>query len=788
MLSRLKDLSTCKLHEEYNHNLEKSIHSFCSVQDAPPYGLPTLDELTTNTHRLSARAQAFQDQTSAALSGIDHHSDILQHTGLLPSITPYTLLQLLSFNLRDSIPTSWVSYIVSFAAVVLEAQRSERMLSHFHAKRMQQLKAEAHLRSNWSQLQHIDWLLVQIDGNFSIRPNQTEVALAMMGSEGSGNRVLQLNMGEGKSSVIVPIVAASVANGDALCRVIVPRAQTKQQLYRLRWTMTDLCNRRIVRLPFNRNTPVDNKAAASLLRLLETSNLKGDIWLAEPEQLLSLSLLGLDKTMRRREKNNGGDTLIKIQQWLHENTRDILDESDDVLHTRQQVIYTMGEQNDLDAAPRRWEVTQNLLSLLTTYLCEPPPRFDGTFYKGEAHEIAQFPVIRIVSEEGRDLLKTFIQQSVRRNDWAVPPGLTSLAQEFITSTSPSPDTVQKLYSYCTEEDEYVMQTLLILRGLVACDILLHGLKDKRWRVNYGLDLSRTNLAIPFRAKDFPSPRSEFGHPDVTILLTCLSYYYQGLDDNMLNHTLKQLLKSSTPDLTYTSWIQSCWAQVPPDFRSIRGINLEEEGAIRTHLYRFLRYNKAVIDFYLNMSVFPKEAKEFPLKLCTSGWDLASEKPHITTGFSGTNDGRFLLPPSIQQHDRNAQLHTNAKVLSYILLPENQSVISLPNEAKSCQLLDHLMGIPALKRPKVILDVGALILDKSNLEFAKSWLSRYKGLNDIKAAIYFDGSDNLMVVSTDGSTQTLVDSPYADRLDQCLVYLDDAHTRGTDLRLPDMQAV
>jgi hypothetical protein len=30
---------------------------------------------------------------------------------------------------------------------------------------------------------------------------------------------------------------------------------------------------------------------------------------------------------------------------------------------------------------------------------------------------------------------------------------------------------------------------------------------------------------------------------------------------------------------------------------------------------------------------------------------------------------------------------------------------------------------------------------------------------------------------------LVASPYADDLGECLVYLDEAHTRGTDLKMP-----
>jgi hypothetical protein len=36
------------------------------------------------------------------------------------------------------------------------------------------------------------------------------------------------------------------------------------------------------------------------------------------------------------------------------------------------------------------------------------------------------------------------------------------------------------------------------------------------------------MAVPFQAKDVPAERAEFGHPDVAIILTILSYYYSGL--------------------------------------------------------------------------------------------------------------------------------------------------------------------------------------------------------------------------------------------------------------------
>jgi hypothetical protein len=54
---------------------------------------------------------------------------------------------------------------------------------------------------------------------------------------------------------------------------------------------------------------------------------------------------------------------------------------------------------------------------------------------------------------------------------------------------------------------------------------------------------------------------------------------------------------------------------------------------------------------------------------------------------------------------------------------------------------------------------------------------------VRAAVYFDDRNELFVLSRDGFREPLALSPLANQMDQCLVYLDEAHTRGTDLVLP-----
>ena len=50
-------------------------------------------------------------------------------------------------------------------------------------------------------------------------------------------------------------------------------------------------------------------------------------------------------------------------------------------------------------------------------------------------------------------------------------------------------------------------------------------------------------------------------------------------------------------------------------------------------------------------------------------------------------------------------------------------------------------------------------------------------------IFFDDCNELSVLGRDGVTELLMIFPFTKQMDQCLVYLDEAHIRGTDLKLP-----
>ena len=294
----------------------------------------------------------------------------------------------------------------------------------------------------------------------------------------------------------------------------------------------------------------------------------------------------------------------------------------------------------------------------------------------------------------------------------------------------------------------------------------------------------TRLAVPYRAKDSPSLRSEFSHPDVVILLTLLSYYYNGLNNKELELAFEHLQRSDQATSEYQDWVKDSNG-LELAFHQLAGVNLEDPAQCREKVYPCLRYAKSVVDYYLSHIVFPKEMMEFPHKLCASGWDVAETKATITTGFSGTNDSRYVLPLSMTQLD--LQGHTNALVLENLLRPENSVQQIPPRNAGNSSTTDAETLVSAIVSMdlecRVILDVGAQILELNNLDVAKTWLSMRSRDNNVQAAVFCDDNDNLCVVDRNGAVERLRVSPFAARLDLCLVFLDEAHTRGIDLRLP-----
>ncbi|KAG2129503.1 uncharacterized protein EDB93DRAFT_118250 [Suillus bovinus] len=774
-----------KFRLKYADDLDQSRSIYCdekivAVPDSTPYTM----ELLLQYHSL--HSQQFQYSLASilhALSPVSAAENTLYNAGLWPRVTPNFLFTRMASAAGSSLGTAWRAALIRLSQTLLQLQRSRRLLVFAVNKNWVEFFKE--LESEECEVdsqQYPDWLLIQIESQFLARPVQVKVALEMMSPCTGRNTSLQLNMGEGKSYVIVPLVAAALSDGHKLVRVIVLKSLSAQMFQLLVERLSGLAQRRIFYIPFSRALSINSSKVQMYRDLMqECMDAKG-VLVVQPDHILSFQLMAVDRQLSLQTeaaKDMLHTHMLRTQLWLDNHTRDILDESDEILHVRYQLVYTVGFQRSLQGHPERWTTTQQVLSLVAKHaarlISEFPSRSEVS-----TREHGGFPFLRVLHPTAGEALVRWIAEDVINGalgnisfDQASLPVKEAVCRFIVTEhiSNACVSIVEDRYRHTT-----VWPGLLVLRGLLACGILVYALKERRWRVDYGLAPKRTMLAVPFRAKDMPSLRAEFGHPDIAVTLTCLSYYYGGLTLQQLMLCFELLLKQDNPTLEYESWVAGLHS-VPKSLHQLSGINTESTEQLHV-LQQLFESNKAVIDFYLSHVVFPKEAKAFPSKLTCSGWDLAQEKRHLTTGFSGTNDNRYLLPSSMVQHDLDYQRSTNARVLAFLLRPENNCYRPIPSGQKVQHFIDTLVAqIPEVR---VLLDVGAQMLELKNQELAEAWL---RAKLDAQAAVFVNDDDEIVVVSRDGSVEPLVSSPFAQQLDQCVVYLDDAHTRGTDVKLP-----
>ena len=143
-------------------------------------------------------------------------------------------------------------------------------------------------------------LFRQIQGNFLIRRAQAETAMEIMSPRSGENSLMQVNMGEGKSSVIIPITAAALADGKQLVRIVVPKALTVQMFDLLVSRLGWLTNRPIYHLPFSRTPEYDRYRVISLQiddlrKLMSQCMAEHGILLVQPEHVLSLKLTTVEQ-------------------------------------------------------------------------------------------------------------------------------------------------------------------------------------------------------------------------------------------------------------------------------------------------------------------------------------------------------------------------------------------------------------------------------------------------------------------------------------------------------------
>jgi hypothetical protein len=155
----------------------------------------------------------FENMNSLLQKLVQSGDEIAVQIGQSPRISPTFWLGQLNRDRFDCLTQDWKAVVIKYGLAIAELHRARRLValsSHPH-----ELAEELHNRGhqNWSPMDFPETLLLEAESGLLVREVQEEIAKQMRRPPNDANTVMQLNMGEGKSSVIVPIIAAFLAQG-----------------------------------------------------------------------------------------------------------------------------------------------------------------------------------------------------------------------------------------------------------------------------------------------------------------------------------------------------------------------------------------------------------------------------------------------------------------------------------------------------------------------------------------------------------------------------------------------
>jgi Protein of unknown function (DUF3638). len=77
-----------------------------------------------------------------------------------------------------------------------------------------------------------------------------------------------------------------------------------------------------------------------------------------------------------------------------------LDESDEILNVKYQLVYTIGKQSQITCGPLRWQVSQAVLEIAKTHFKDLKAQFgdDSVFYVTNPFFVMAYPKISIFKQ------------------------------------------------------------------------------------------------------------------------------------------------------------------------------------------------------------------------------------------------------------------------------------------------------------------------------------------------------------------------------------------------------
>ncbi len=627
------------------------------------------------------------------------------------------------------------------------------------------------------------FLIIEYLTGFILRKSQLETLAIMLKDP---TQVKQLGMGEGKSSIILPLLLHKLADGQQLAIGILP-----EWLYQIVATDLDknsraLFGQAIFKFEFDRHFPLNQEWLLKQESMLIQAIKNQDALITTKNCMLSFrnKFLELYQELERAE----GEKLASLQANLKIMGRIlhlfatrgavIADEVDGILSIRQELNYALGEAQVLET--NKWQLG---LCLYKKILTDPAlKKYGKAVRRNEQHALAPKQIAQLQKKLATSFYADWKTQ-LEEVHVSLPEFSDYLLSTQLLKEELTPSTLPSFMEKLEQQNLALYQDIALLRHYLSQTLpttLSHA-----GNVHYGRAAEGTQT-IPYKANNTPS-EAEFGEEFERICYFIQDYLQQGLSQaqvhtwvntllNQISHEMHQTLALTDKMGNYEE--MATYRAFKQDFPSFDLLQVSRDPVYFQALYQEINTQEAQKLQFLSTWVFPS-LQVATQQISSNAHDLVTLFKSFS-GFTGT-------PWNIDTYHQ--AIHTNG-------------VQTEGTEGKTIHLLMELF-----KRQALTIHTFKLAAEhplESLMTYCPDFVETYDALIDAgyylkglepeavveglaqankskkRAIVYINTNNEKRIQPLDQGASYLLENRPDIKMEERLTYFDQAHAIGTDI--------
>jgi hypothetical protein len=624
-------------------------------------------------------------------------------------------------------------------------------------------------------------LFVEYTQKIILRDSQVDTVREMIANP---NAVRQLRMGQGKSKVLMPILAKEKATGKNLVMLLLPEGLYETNCSDLDMTNRQLFGQKMYRFDFSRNSDLSKDALKKIhLELLRTIYTKGYVT-STKRSVLSFRNACLEQFYQLKHSSNSSEIREKIKIMsdilllFQEKTDVLADEVDSLLNIREEVNFALGSSTSTD--PVKGEQGVALFQLMLKSK------------NASCQEIAQLlkdnTQAALSDEKKKALLTGLADEYAEENKAKYRVSKEELALYLINDPKTSKETLEEIGALKVR-DKQLYKEITTVKGFINVGLMTS--LSKIGNVNYGRDPESFKWTIPYSGSRAPRVGSEFDDDIEKITFMLQDYLQNGVSILQVQTIVSSMEKAAKQEIaalgvdTFVSCDQTTAAKSFQKVLAQIGLSAFEN----TPLSSFIRTPALckVLTAAINQDpatrlVFCgevlKEMSQFPLQIRGDALDSVDMFCHYS-GFTGTLWNRHTFHDKIQ-----ATRGAEEDAVTWDLLYNKKNIAIQEFDFDPTKPIDSLLDtLDIAGNYQAVIDLGKYLRGTSNGEFIDAAIERNNKSRKqkIAAGVYFDDAGRIVKKKAGEETSLPIEIAKETDLMKTITLYDDIHTTGTDIR-------